>query len=224
MLTHQDLPPKDDGNFPPLTRRPSIDTTVSTTQSPMTRLSHVHTTQGSTHTNRQFEELEAAFLKHQEEFDKSATRMTTMEDRVTRTMSACEQLSKQVTNMDTRFMNMFEKLETLIMTRIPAVPLPDSTLQTSPAAPHLLSHDQSTSSDSSSNVSMASATDTLRSQASSALKSPEKKKHRTAASHTAPQTSSDIAQTPADNPPTNPSDQLEVQYNSDHLSDGGASL
>ena len=56
--------------------------------------------------------------------------MDTLEDRITRTMSACEKLSSQVATMDSRFTSMFEKLETLLITRIPETPPPNSQVAT----------------------------------------------------------------------------------------------
>ena len=68
---------------------------------------------------RKFEEMEAAFQKNHDEIERASGRMDTLEDRITRTMSACEKLSSQVATMDSRFTSMFEKLEMLLIARIP---------------------------------------------------------------------------------------------------------
>jgi uncharacterized coiled-coil protein SlyX len=106
-------------DYPPLTRRLSAtDTTVGTTQSPLTRNTAMNNTQMSEQ-HRRFDEIEAAFIKNHEAIGKATGRMDQLEDRITRTMSACEQLSNQVALMDSRFTSMFEKLETLLTTRLP---------------------------------------------------------------------------------------------------------
>jgi hypothetical protein len=88
--------------YPPLTRRPSAtDTTVGTTQSPLTRNTAMNNTQMSEQ-HRQFDEIEAAFMKNHEAIGKATGRMDQLEDRITQTMSACEELSNQVALLDSR--------------------------------------------------------------------------------------------------------------------------
>jgi hypothetical protein len=62
--------------------------------------------------------MEAAFFNHHKEIERATGRMDILEDRITRTMSACEKLSSQVATMESRFTSMFEKLETLLITSI----------------------------------------------------------------------------------------------------------
>jgi hypothetical protein len=217
-----DKPPTND--FPPLhRRRPSTDTThtAGTTQSPMTRYSNNHMTT-QTIQDKKFEEMEAAFLHNQEEFMRSTTRMNALEDRVTRTMSACEMLSNQVATMDSRFTRMFEKLEQLLMDRVPPAAQPSSDrlshlIQPSAggSAPTYPPCDEvSTTSDMETQRSFESSTN------STIIQSPEKKKQRP--SQTTAAASSDAAtRSTRVSQQLFLSDQTEDQYTSTHLSDGG---
>ena len=131
---------------------------------------------------RKFEEMEAAFQKNHDEIERASGRMDTLEDRITRTMSACEKLSSQVATMDSRFTSMFEKLEMLLIARIPTTQhtdpqemiltqdnnsITDEQIRTTPT-----NCDDSTGSDTATHQSHASTISSIH------IKSPEKKKPR----------------------------------------------
>ena len=178
---------------------------------------------------RRFEEMEAAFLKNHDEIGKATGRMDQLEDRITRTMSACEKLSNQVAHMDSRFTSMFEKLETLLITRISGITTPPTNQQESRARPpdqnrdtgdttgtrRLTDCDVSTGSDIATHQSHASTTSSIQ------IRSPEKKKPRP----TPDTDGNDDDMTDTDNEliavTQNETDQTGVQYTISRPSDEG---
>jgi chromosome segregation ATPase len=98
------------------TRRPSLDTTECTTQSPLTR-----TTQHQHSYMSRFDEMEAAILRNHEDSITTSTRVNQMDDRITRTMAACERVSSQVTNLESQMCRVFEKLDQIV-NRLPPPP------------------------------------------------------------------------------------------------------
>ena len=211
-----------------LARRPSTtdSITAGTTQSPLTR-----NTAMNTHTSdhyRKFEEIEAAFLKHHDEIERTTGRMDTLEDRITRTMSACEKLSSQVATMDSRFTTMFEKLETLLITRISVVSTTPTNPQELRARPQeqnrdtgnttgtqwSIDCDASTGLDSATHRSYTTTTSSIQ------IRSPEKKKPRST-----PDKYGNDDMTDTDNEliavTQNETDQTGVQYTISRPSDEG---
>lgn len=192
----------------PTNRRPSLDTTVGTTQSPMTGLSAQHT---QTSNNRRFDDIEASFMRHQAEFSKTSERMTTLEDQVHRTMSACEQLSQQVTQMDSRFTSMLEKLETMLTIRLPisTETIPANADAKTSQFPRTTSSDESMGSDTNTQQSKEST-------ASTTIQSPKKKKSR---SSTLESTTDDNTKTNEHDTTQTTTDQIQAQYTHHRLSD-----
>ena len=165
-------------------RRPSMDTTECTTQSPLTRTTTQH--QPNNHTSR-FDELEAAILRNHEESLATSTRVSQMDDRITRTMAACERVSSQVNNLEAQMSRVFDKLD-LIVNRLPSN---FSTLNPGESAqrvdhnlPEITRPDidccdsYRTPSDSSRSHEDSDTAQTQPSNASSTVRSPEKKKQK----------------------------------------------
>lgn len=207
--------------FPPMVRRPSMDTTVGTTQSPTSRT--------TTAQSPSFVELEAAFYRHQSEFTKVTTTVLEMDDRVTRTMAACNSTAQQILLIEGRLDQITIALQHIANNTATQIPSPATTtpnhpetqgeeMQDSDANRAQLDDTGSVTSDKtpgSSNASMNTATS--KSTHSSINKSPEKKKTR-------PSTRANKLSTTQNNTIIiqDPSDQQGRQYTSNSPSDGGS--
>ena len=198
--------------FPAISRRPSLDTTVATTQTPLSRTN----TQQST----SFQELEAAFLRHQSEFNTITTTVTNMDARITRTMAACTTTAQQIVHIESRLDQMVIQLQQIVANTATAVTTPPRNQAHSGNQQNEQSPSPSDSSESSrstlhcsSNNSMGTTT-SKSSTKSDTNKSPKKKRVKKSDTGELALTSTHQS--------TYPSDQQGSQYNSNHPSDGGS--
>ena len=137
-----------------------------------------------------------------------------MDDRITRTMAACERVSSQVTNLESQMSRVFEKLDQIV-NRLP--PSPPQQQITIPASEADGSNSQKTPSISS--RSKESDFATHQSNTSSTIRSPEKKKqkHKGRSEHL---TQEDVTMQNSDSD-NSTTDQSGFQYTEPSPADGG---
>ena len=203
--------------FPPMqshVRRPSLDTTVGTTQ---TRTTITQTAN--------FAELEAAFKRHQSDFNTITTTVNTMDARVTTTMAACTTTAQQIIHIENRLDQMVIALQSIADNMAPSVSgskiqkpqrsAPPSVHQPNAQETHTSEDEDEFSLDrtpgGSSNASMNTAN--TKSTVSSRNQSPEKKKAR-------PTEEPNMQNQQSQSIISNLSDQQGSQYNSNSPSDG----